>query len=417
MINIVQLYSELFTRILFPPSRVTDSADPYSLQVQIEALIQVLSAKDVWLDFSMVEWRIRLGQILWGPPIESDSEDDIILHRKSVPNPGSQKYWLLLQILLSCELLLRLDAISINVDHYIEEPKPEEIKRFDRLATTSIRWSIILARFWLENIQIVRTNPGASAERAPTTAAGSGWMATLTETLTGAVDTVEAGEFGDPLENVQFHGRHQERQLKGLIHFARKLKWPDLDALTSKVSSHGISLSDTAHSTPTVGTPISSHHSNSYFSIARPGIKRGTSKTQTISALIHPDGWLSNSYISGLILPGEGLSHFLISTLLEHDDVAISKLGQEANLYGGFVYSNRSFWSTACILGRVLAAGQSGTECMGWISSDILPKGAGEAWVNIDVEHLPASGKFYLPTIWSGPSIVIPTSDKSWHKS
>jgi hypothetical protein len=74
--------------------------------------------------------------------------------------------------------------------------------------------------------------------------------------------------------------------------------------------------------------------------------------------------------------------------LLENDGAAVSKLGEEVNLYGGFVYGGKSFWSTACIVGRVLAAGKGASECMGWISSDIAPRGAGEGWVDIDVETL-----------------------------
>jgi len=113
---------------------------------------------------------------------------------------------------------------------------------------------------------------------------------------------------------------------------------------------------------------------------------------QSISAIIRTSGWLSNSYISGLVLPGEGLSHLLISTLLENDDTAVSRLGVEVNLYGGFIYGGKSFWSSSCIVGRVLAAGKGASECMGWIASDITPRGSGEVWVNIDADP---SGKFF----------------------
>ena len=165
------------------------------------------------------------------------------------------------------------------------------------------------------------------------------------------------------------------------------MNWPNLENLTAKVSANGIKIADSVHSTP-AGTPLtmSTHRSSSYFTNRNLGLRRGLSKPKIISALIHPAGWLSNSYISGLILPGEGLSHFLISTLLENDDIAVSRLGDEANLYGGFVYWDKSFWSTSCIVGRVLAARQGASECMGWIASDVVPQGADEGWVNIDVE-------------------------------
>jgi hypothetical protein len=86
------------------------------------------------------------------------------------------------------------------------------------------------------------------------------------------------------------------------------------------------------------------------------------------------------------MLPGDGVCHFLMATLLENDSKAMGRLGSFANLCGGFVYSGKSFWSTSCIVGRVIAAGQGSAECMGWVSSDILPLGINEGWVNIEVE-------------------------------
>lgn len=375
----VELYTKLFTQILHPPSRVTDSDDPYSLQVQIEALVSVLAA-DVWINFGLVEWRIRLGQILWGSVVASDSEDDIMVNNQAINASGTERYWLLLQVLLSCELLIRLDAVSMNFEQGLEEPKPAEIKRFNDLATVPVRWSHILARHWLENMRIVRPSDRDPDKNSslPTT----GWLATLTGNSGPSGEIVTS----DNILNVQFEGRHKDRQVGGLLHFAKKLDWPNIDILTSKVASKGITISDSTSSTPGISTPLS-HKSSSYFSPGRPLIKRAvSSRAHAVSALIHPAGWLSNSYISGLVLPGEGLSHFLISTLLENDHEAFSKLGQEANLYGGFAYAGRSFWSTSCIVGRVLAAGKGAAECMGWVSSKVTPRGIGDGWVDIECD-------------------------------
>ncbi|TVY49935.1 hypothetical protein LOCC1_G000505 [Lachnellula occidentalis] len=375
----VELYSELFTQFLYPPTRVTDSQDPYSLQVQIEALIHVLNVPHVWVNFGLVEWRIRLGQILWGFTPGSDVSDEVTVNSELTYEPDTQKYWLLLQILLSCELLLRLDAISKNIDDGLEELQPPELLRFEKEAKTSVKWSLILARQWLENIKIVKVDQ----EIAISTKAAPGWLATLTRTSENDPTPTEH------IDIIKFHGRNQTRQLYGLLHFARILKWPNLAALTAKVSSNGITISESPQITPAAGTPLSmsTQRSSSYFSSQRPGAQRGLSTQKIRSAIIHPAGWLSNSYISGLVLPGEGLSHFLISTLLEHDEAAVEKLGDEANLYGGFVYAGRSFWSTACIIGRVLAAGKGASECMGWVSSDVVPQGNdGDRWVDIEAD-------------------------------
>ncbi|KAG0651665.1 hypothetical protein D0Z07_1625 [Hyphodiscus hymeniophilus] len=385
----IELYTELFTRILFPPVRVTDSDDPYSLPVQIEALIDVLRSPNIWFDFSLVEWRIRLGQILWGLP----TEDEILVNNEVANGLGDQKYWLLLQVLLSCELLLRLDAISADIDHGIEEPRKSELQRFDKKTTSSVRWSLILARQWLENIKIERTDSGATLDnKAPT-----GWLASFTSS-----PLAKESKIDEKVHNVQFYGRHQNRQLSGLLHFARKLNWPNLESIQVKVASNGIKIPETPLGTPSAGTPrsMSSQRSSSYFT-NRPNMRRGLSK-QRMSAMIHPQGWLSNSYISGFILPGEGMSHFLISTLLENDTVALARLGEEANLCGGFIYQDRSFWSTASIVGRVLAAGKEASECMGWVSSPVTPRGCGESWVHIEVELNPQteSHRDAKPRIW-----------------
>ncbi|KAK0110119.1 hypothetical protein ONS95_002773 [Cadophora gregata] len=393
----VELYTQLFSFILFPPSRVMEHDDPYSLKIQIEALVQVLAAPTVWVDFTLVEWRIRLGQILWGVSPDPDPEGEVSVNNETAKDPGTERYWLLLQILLSCELLLRLDAISMHMDHGVEAATPVEIHRFEKLATSSVKWSLILARAWLDNISLESPDPETLKEKKP-----AGWLATLTGT--GNAEAVAT----DLLQELKFHGRHQTRQLSGLLHFARNIQWPDMDSLASKAASNGINISDSVQNTP-VGTPlsISTQLTSSYFA-RRPGMNRGMSVHSHVSTVIHPAGWLSNSYLSGLILPGEGLSHFLMSTLLENDSEAVSRLGEEANLYGGFIYRSKSFWSSACIIGRVLAARKGASECMGWIQSDVVPRGTKEGWVDVDVEPevpINPSQKSDKPRLWQKQNI------------
>jgi hypothetical protein len=374
----VELYSELFTQILFPPSRVTDTEDPYSLQVQIEALTDVLVKPVIWFDFSLVEWRIRLGQILWGPSFESDPEDEIVVNDEIANYSGAQKYWLLIQVLLSCELLMRLDAVAANIENRVDEPKPAELKRLEKKATPSLKWSLILGRHWLENIQVSITKSEATTEKK-----ANSWLSSLTRSVAPTDDDID-----EIFHNVNFEGRHPQRQLSGLLHFARKLDWPNIDSLSAKLTSTGLAISDsnTLSIAPAVSTPqsVATQQTSSYFG-NRPSMPKGLSK-QSMSAIIYPSGWLSNSYISGLILPGEALCHFLISTLLESDGTALAQLGDQVNLYGGFSYGGKSFWSTSCIVGRVLAARRGTSECVGWVSSDVVPRGSREAWVNVDVD-------------------------------
>ncbi|KAK6224904.1 hypothetical protein QIS74_03231 [Colletotrichum tabaci] len=384
------LYNELFLGILHPPTRVIDHHDPYSLSVQIQALVKVLAAPNVWVDFSHVEWRIRLGQILWGSFEGDELETEVdIEDAETNDERKEERYWLLLQILLACELLIRLDAITEGEELGIESIRPAEIKRFEKDANATVKWSLHLARAWLENIEIIerKVDPTSTHKRN-----SSGWLASLTGKMSLHPNSSHAHSH-DGISVYTIQGRYCERQVNGLTNFARKLRWPDIES-----DSYAEQISDTVNkvseATP-IHTPAETPMSidtkrSSYFGGGRTEAKvtRHPSGKHKISAALHPSGWLSKSYVSGLMLPGEGLYHLIMSTLLENDKEAMAKLGPMANLCGGFVYRGKSFWSTACIVGRVLAAGQGSAQCMGWISSDITPQGHGDGWLNIDVAEV-----------------------------
>lgn len=91
------------------------------------------------------------------------------------------------------------------------------------------------------------------------------------------------------------------------------------------------------------------------------------------------------------MLPGESVCHYLMATLLENDSKAMAKLGPLATLSAGFVYAGKSFWSTSCIVGRVLAAGKGAAECIGWVSTDVVPEGMGDGWLTIEVGDVAGS--------------------------
>lgn len=381
-----ELYNELFLQILHPPTKVLDHRDPYSLSVQISALVKVLAAPNMWIDFSHVEWRIRLGQLLWGNTTEDEVDDGrSAMSHDSTTDVHEERYWLLIQILLSCELLVRLDAITEGEELGIESIKPSEILRFEKDANKSVKWSLHLARAWLENIEVAKTESAEpSHEEKP-----SGWLATLTKRMSLSHGSQKGEHHREP--HYVIKGKQVQRQIDGLTHFAKQLRWPDFD-YAKRIADNCRGVTDGTPLATPLATPGSRHsHSSSYFagaaSKAEVHSKRVVSRRRKISAALHPSGWLSKSYVSGLMLPGEGLCHFLMATLLENDEDAMAKLGPMANLCGGFVYSGKSFWSTSCIVGRVLAAGKGSAECMGWISSDILPQGLGDGWLNVEVDE------------------------------
>lgn len=390
-----ELFQELFNQILHPPHRTF--TDPFSLSVQISSLLKVLAAPNVWVDFSRVEWRIRLGQILWGT-VDDDGEDSVsdgasITDAEETKELHEERYWLLLQILLACELLIRLDTITEG-DEIPESVKPSEVLRFEREANGTVKWSLHLARAWLENIDITKSKPSTSGEQSQP----KGWLANLTHRMSLTSDRPHSRHHDRHQDAHRqqsiyvMRGKHWERQVRGLTHFARRLKWPEIDKQSTLISENCRAVTEGTPLNTPLETPMSTltakSKDSSYFTLNHNKSTGRKSRRQKVGAALHPAGWLSKSYVSGLMLPGEGLYHFIMSTLLETDIVAMQKLGPMANLCGGFVYSGKSFWSTACVVGRVLAAGKGAVECMGWISSDVVPHNLNDGWVNIDVEDI-----------------------------
>lgn len=387
-----ELYNDLFQKVLYPPTKVIDPSDPYSLAVQIHALVKTLAISNAWIDFSRVEWRMRLGQILWGFPLDDEiSDGSSISDGADAQDRGEERYWLLLQILLACELLTRLDAITEGEEMVTHSLKQSDVYRFEREANVSVRWSLILARSWLEKITVSKSS--AAAEPV----GRKSWLSTLTSKMTLKHEHMHGAHYTDHTQyrhcttsedKYIIKGRYPERQVNGLLHFAQKLRWPELEFSTAKLSESVAALSEGIPvNTP---LPINDTQRSSYFR-RNPGSmdsRRQLVRRRKIEAALHPAGWLSRSYVSGLILPGDTLAHSLMSTLIENDDEAMARLGPIANLCSGFVYKGKSFWSTVCIVGRVLAAGKGAAECMGWISSDVIPQGHEDGWVNIAVEDI-----------------------------
>jgi hypothetical protein len=391
-----ELYDDLFMTVLHPPSKVVDSKVPHSLSTQINSLVKILAKSNIWVDFSHVEWRIRLGQIIWGFPLDDELKDESTINEGGDSHErAEERHWVLLQILLACELLIRLDAITEGNETGGEVVyRPAEVHRFEKEANGSVKWSLILARTWLENITINRTEAHPSGSSTP-----KNWLSSITSKFSISHDHMHSAFLTDHSQHRrQSHvhadyvyaikGKYNERQLFGLTQFARKLRWPDIEAYVTRVSIQAPTFAE--------ATPINSavpkndlQRTSTFEGSKRPeSSRKNASRRPKIEAVLHPSGLLSRSFVSGLVLPGEGLAHMLMSSLLESDQEALEKLGPVANLCGGFVYSGKSFWSTNCVVGRVLASGRGSVECMGWISSDILPQGMGDGWVDVKVDGI-----------------------------
>ncbi|KAI6775779.1 hypothetical protein HG530_002537 [Fusarium avenaceum] len=407
----IQTYQDLFHTFMRPSNAVVDKRDHYSLTNQINALIKCLGTANVWFDFTHVEWRIRLGQILWGGEDNDELEDTSSIHDTSnASERAEEKYWLLMQILVATELLIRLDAITEGEEYGVEAFRPADVVHFERAATPMVKWSLHLARSWLDNIEIekVKEPTPSIAPKTDGTATpppATGWLGSLFSKFTFRQHHEDKTS---PTHSYTIKGRNPQQQVDGLTHFAKKLLWPNIDTYEGLIAHNarksiinsGPPPAPTATSKNTAKTSSETNGSRRslYFGAwDHPEGQKDKSRPQRrkLAAALHPSGWLSKSYIYGLMLPGDGVCHFLMATLLENDSKAMERLGSFANLCGGFVYCGKSFWSTSCIVGRVIAAGQGSAECMGWVSSDILPLGINEGWVNIEVEDV-AEDKAHL---------------------
>lgn len=405
-----ETYKDLFHSLLRPAHvPPIDKQDHHSLANQIDCLLKCLGMPNVWIDLSLVEWRIRLGQILWGRR-DGDELDDAtdISDATNSCERADERFWLLMQVLVATELLIRLDAVTEGQEFGLGHLRQIDVVRFERAATPSVKWSLLLARSWLDNIQVVREEAAPNATTSSLTQQPhyhhtSGWLSSLVSKVSLYYHD-HASRPPSPPYHYTIRGRHGDRQVDGLTHFARKLRWPGLDQYESRITSNAEHTMDKATpATPTpLGTNTTMDSSQSYFGAwditgnRTKKNERVQAQRRKMAAALHASGWLSKSYVFGLLLPGEALSHFLMSTLLENDPEAMARLGSFANLCGGFVYSGMSFWSTSCIVGRVLAAGDGASESMGWISTDIVPEGRDDGWLNICTQDV--AGKFHMPS-------------------
>jgi hypothetical protein len=399
------LYANLFGKFLAPPGYDGSADDPTGMKVQIDTLIKILGLKGVWHDFSLVEWRIRLGQILWNDQ-EVETEDGSHL--------WTEREKLLFQITLACELLLRLDAVTSMEPEDVKAQMhvtPQDLQGFTDLKTRKIDWDLVLARRFLENILVVKDNDG---DVSTPNQSSRGLLSIL-----GSSAPKESSR-----TDVVLLPQHQSRQLSGLLHFAQTIQWPNLEIIMNELAKklgasedkpqpeHSPALSpkflepSTPSSISIYGTPLATPRSpiirDSYFGhLEKPTLNRSNSLQLPLSTTLlaqadssaHPlniGGWLSRSYLTGFVLPGESISHFLMSTLLENDKLAIAALGDSANLYGGFVYAGRTWWSKTSVVGRVLGCLDGAVESMGWVTFTKLPEGLADGWYASSSEQLPS---------------------------
>ena len=417
--KIEEMGEELFEKVLSAELGTTGAGTgSVTLRTQIAALQRVLNTTGLWRDFSRVEWRTRVGQLLWA----AEDFEQIQPDGSRLPN---ERDVLLLQVTLSAELLMRLLALEALSSSFPPIVSHEEAEVLETQRGTKIKWDLILADRFLTNLSISAKIPPpplpTSSEKALSNR--SSFFSAIT-----FFSAKEDGLEGDISQSVQplLFAKNEPEQLAGLAHFAHTLQWPhasdvqrELESKLSKsFSNRPLSTAASLYATPLSSPrlPNTPGARNSFFafpSSPRPGFSRKNT-AQSVSLLparniagnvesFEVGGWLSRSWLSGLIMPGEPAQHVLMSTLLENSPQAITVLGEEANLYGGFLYGGRGFWSQSCILGRVLAGVKGSVGCMGWVSVPLAADGPNQledGWQSVDVKEAPSrNGKLRIEDV------------------
>lgn len=391
------LYNVLFTKFLHPPPQKlvnTYYENPHSLKAQIKVLTHVLAVQGAWWDFSLVEWRFRVGQILWEAPPHPDGD---FFDLDSCPDPAKRPWikprlerkWLLLQMLLAAELLLRLDAAAQvrGPDHFILIES--ELRIFNKLRSGKVNWDLVVVRRFLDSFNIgcapAKVNPEPPTEKSENAlerhlSLGKGhrfFGLGRRMSTSGVTSTWFAWE-------CKLASSHTGRQLEGLLTFAENIGWPRFEAFKTRMQSvvmNGVSapvVDDIfARSVLNIlpGSSIPKPVKDEMYrkSSSRWPVYLHCARSKGDTTI---GGWLSRSWLSGFVLPGESSNHLLMAALLENDPPAVERLGPAANLYGGFLLDGKTWWSKACLVGRVLASLDGVKECMGWMSCNVVPRHA-----------------------------------------
>ncbi|KAJ5213786.1 hypothetical protein N7449_000955 [Penicillium cf. viridicatum] len=425
-------YDILHTQFLHPRPPPTDIIEghPQSVKSQIKTLAIVLATPGAWINFSLPEWRFRAGQVLWEASLHGDGDclDPNSSNEKAprdvLIKSGMERKWLLIQLLLSAELLLRLDAfVRVGMLH---DPQGghitiHELVQFEKLREGKLNWDLVVVRRFLNSLDITCPSPQSGPSPG---GSQSNPIATKSHEKSHRFSLLEGitRRSSPPVADLQsawdceLSSSHVRQQLEGLYVFAENIGWPKLAALRATME---LKLGDPNNPVlPALVVDdrwgrekISKEMLLAEDMYTRNPCRRRVKLCSSGDPQSKNLGWISRSLLSGFVIPGEAISHLLMATLLENDADALDQLGSIANLYGGFVYGERSWWSKACVVGRVLSSSKGAKTCMGWISSNMVPRDAITrelfkcGWLELPVEEVPQISR--RPRIKQGAKLMI----------
>ncbi|WPG97790.1 Hypothetical protein R9X50_00057100 [Acrodontium crateriforme] len=387
--DMAQMGEDLFAELLLyeceptNPGRIMN----ITLKTQILALRRALEEDDVWFDFSQAKWREKAGRLLWALP-QTD------LGPKSGSCDPSDADVLLLQLTLAAELLIRFEAVDPLQQSDTPLLSKEDYHVVSTRFTKKVLWDLFLAKRFLDNVTVeIDPQQSRSNKRASI-------YSSLSDT------TITDAKF-DEIEPY-FAAKAESKQIDGLIAFADAIKWPDAEEFKKRIIDgadrvepepklrplsgfSGFSVYVTPLQSPTFG-PEAPILDLPRTESARPASSEKQNAAQRIRLIpselnfAKASGWLTRSWLSGLVLPGPSAGKFLLGSLVETSPDAMDAVGPTVDLSSGFVYRGRQFWSKSSIVGRVLGAARDATESMGWVSvpgTMIDEEQARDGWIEI----------------------------------
>ena len=428
-----QMENFLFSTFLHhPPERIVNTyvEDPHSLKSQIRVLISILAIPGAWFDFSLVEERFRSGQVLWEAPPHPDGffldpQQCELLEERPWISTFLERKWFFFQMLLAAELLQRLDAVARTRsmgDRFALLDR--DVRLFNEMRTHKVNWDLVVVRRFLDNFSVSCArlesessspvgNEDKNNEENNNDASGAplerhhtiGFFNTLRRGNTNDDNNNNKNDSsGAPLERHHSRGLfdtlrhklsspvaasswsswlcelapfHMRRQLEGLFVFAEEIGWPNLDSFKDRMMSRVVHADDDTinksifkkpiRNVPREGDEVEKHVRTPWCFPVHLHLGEEDDEKELIG------GWMTRSWLSGFILPGDSSSHLLMTTVLENDPEAMAQLGPVANLYGGFAYDRHTWWSKLCVVSRVVACLDGSKECMGWVRCDIVP--------------------------------------------
>ncbi|RMD40641.1 hypothetical protein DV735_g4473, partial [Chaetothyriales sp. CBS 134920] len=348
----------LFNELLYPPSDIIDGkGHKNDLKVQIEALVKVLTTPGAWIDLSLPRERWLFLERLYTRGAEDQNRTD-----QHGISPSQQRHWNLLQLLLSIELVIRLDAaLRLGIASHEIHITPQEIHHFNKLRNLKVDWDLVVARRFASLTYAKKIPPSlTSRQLQPPPQSAS-------QERLGFLDMFKHLHSSDEVKlpyDIGIFPRQLKSMAEGLVVFGTHIRWPTIEAVKAALKQKLAVPLDRQEEILALGIEPPQGECIPAYDGATAVVELRPASESTIG------GPVSRGWLGGFIIPGYSTPGLLMCALLENDPEGqpIAALGNKAWTRSGFVWRQRSWWSKANIVGRVMAPFEGTTEAVGWIA-------------------------------------------------